>query len=718
VFTEEKTQHQKIKRIIVHHVPMLEDKIGVINADTADGAKLQQISDSYNTGGYILVIANKKAEVGVNLQKGTTAIHHLTLPWTPASIQQRNGRGIRQGNPAEHINVYYYMGRGSFDGFRLDLLQKKSNWMRDLFDAKEATADNANAFNGDDFIDMLEANPEEAKKRRLERLAAKQAERQAREDKVWINTLAQLSNVTYQLNNLDAAKERERVRINDKIDDAQRTIGNLEYRKDSIPLEDVDKHQSKLESANQTLASWQQKASNLDADFAGTKANLEAKVQKTAGLLKGRAKKNELPFDPALIDKPDQALVTFGGRIIAVGDCYEAKEDIRNSNGSIREGTIIKITEVDIPKRLFKCETITGWENLKHADGKYGWHSSDLFTNKVLVQVSYSEKELALKKILTEEMTYQSLIDGTIDLDTFREHLSQIRFSQYGDCVMEIGGEIVFDSCETDEKKMSIVYPEIDNEDFRKRVAEKYLEMYRDSSALGLITRSTKQLMGLIFGSAWHTTILSYGKTATESEVRAVLADAWQAIIKEAQDVLKLDVTNLMVLRDLTGPGNRSKMQSKATALGDNVDEIRSIAASFFNTLQEDINAKIRDRQDEADRLDKIKAMEDAKKDPNYKEIPADVDAAFKKLGLTVKYNLTRITLPGFKGRKGEVIEPFGRLFLQDSRGKNGSLFRVKEILKTRYQAKFFSDAGDGFMGAWWHVPGNTDVAELYKLLS
>jgi ATP-dependent helicase YprA (DUF1998 family) len=103
VFTEEKSQHTKTMRIIVHQVPMLAKALGIINVDTANGTKLQKLSNAYHSGKKKVMIANKKAEVGVNLQKGTTAIHHLTLPWTPASIQQRNGRGIRQGNTAKHI---------------------------------------------------------------------------------------------------------------------------------------------------------------------------------------------------------------------------------------------------------------------------------------------------------------------------------------------------------------------------------------------------------------------------------------------------------------------------------------------------------------------------------------------------------------------------------------------------------------------------------------
>lgn len=54
----------------------------------------------------------QKAEVGINLHRGTTDIHHLTLPWTPASIAQRNGRGARVGSNRASVRVHYYCGKG------------------------------------------------------------------------------------------------------------------------------------------------------------------------------------------------------------------------------------------------------------------------------------------------------------------------------------------------------------------------------------------------------------------------------------------------------------------------------------------------------------------------------------------------------------------------------------------------------------------------------
>ncbi|MBO0216967.1 hypothetical protein J0676_26215, partial [Vibrio sp. Vb2880] len=67
--------------------------------------------------------------VGINLHHGTTDIHHLTLPWTPMSITQRNGRGARVGSKQNSVNVHYYTPKGPFDDFRLATIQRKATWM-------------------------------------------------------------------------------------------------------------------------------------------------------------------------------------------------------------------------------------------------------------------------------------------------------------------------------------------------------------------------------------------------------------------------------------------------------------------------------------------------------------------------------------------------------------------------------------------------------------
>lgn len=110
--------------------------------------------------------------------------------------------------------------------------------------------------------------------------------------------------------------------------------------------------------------------------------------------------------------------------------------------------------------------------------------------------------------------------------------------------------------------------------------------------------------------------------------------------------------------------------------------------------------------------------MEALKDHPDYTEVPEKVAEAFAELGITVKTNMTRMTIPGFKRRRGDEIEPFKRWYFQDKNGKNGAIFKAKEMLKARFGAKFFSDAGGEFNGAWWHVPITADLKEIFELIS
>jgi hypothetical protein len=169
VFTEEKIHHRKLKRIISRGLGIHPDRVGIINAEEAAGYRLEKTIKEYNFGDVDVVIANRKAELGVNLQVGTTAIHHLTLPWTPASIQQRNGRGIRQGNEEAQVMVHYYFGERTFDFYRHTILEMKANWINELLESDKQSIPNSEAPDIEEILDLLSDSPEEAEKRRSER---------------------------------------------------------------------------------------------------------------------------------------------------------------------------------------------------------------------------------------------------------------------------------------------------------------------------------------------------------------------------------------------------------------------------------------------------------------------------------------------------------------------------------------------------------------------
>jgi SNF2 family DNA or RNA helicase len=143
-----------------------EDEIAIVNAGTVPkSSDRQKISQAYNDGRITMVIGNTATMgEGMNFQIGTTDIHHLTTPWTPAAIEQRNGRGVRQGNSLDEVGCHYYHAKGSFDGYRKGVVERKRGWIDDLWrgDADEADNQNTGGLSMDDIELMMSDDPEAA----------------------------------------------------------------------------------------------------------------------------------------------------------------------------------------------------------------------------------------------------------------------------------------------------------------------------------------------------------------------------------------------------------------------------------------------------------------------------------------------------------------------------------------------------------------------------
>lgn len=65
----------------------------------------------------VLIGSTDKCGTGVNVQKHLEALHHIECPWKPSSIEQREGRGIRQGNENKEVPVYRYVTKETFDAY-------------------------------------------------------------------------------------------------------------------------------------------------------------------------------------------------------------------------------------------------------------------------------------------------------------------------------------------------------------------------------------------------------------------------------------------------------------------------------------------------------------------------------------------------------------------------------------------------------------------------
>ena len=168
VFSDYIDSHDKIvDALVAKGIPR--DQIAVINAQVAGSAvKRQNIADAFNAGKLKVVIGNTATMgEGINLQKGTADIHHLDLPWEPASMQQRNGRGVRQGNTMASVRIHTYLSKGSFDGYRYQSIAAKKDWQDLLWKGGDRVDNLAREgkFSRQDIQIMMAADPDAAREK-------------------------------------------------------------------------------------------------------------------------------------------------------------------------------------------------------------------------------------------------------------------------------------------------------------------------------------------------------------------------------------------------------------------------------------------------------------------------------------------------------------------------------------------------------------------------
>ena len=153
-------------------------RIGVMNAQTTkSAADRSRLAERFNDGELDVCIVNAVAYEGIDLQRRTCSLHHLDLPWEPATLQQRNGRGVRQGNEFGEVDIYVYMAGRSVDGLRFQTINGKRRWMDDVIEGSASAINNPGAqanVGEDELLVALSRDPEKTAKR----LATMKAERQ------------------------------------------------------------------------------------------------------------------------------------------------------------------------------------------------------------------------------------------------------------------------------------------------------------------------------------------------------------------------------------------------------------------------------------------------------------------------------------------------------------------------------------------------------------
>src|SRR5690606_577740 len=113
------TLNDMVERLVQAGVPR--EQIAVVTGAT-DKSKRKEVEDAMNRGDVRIVFGSTDSlGVGVNMQKNLRAMHHMDAPWMPGELEQRNGRGHRQGNQWNTVMEYRYL-TDRLDGRRWQVL--------------------------------------------------------------------------------------------------------------------------------------------------------------------------------------------------------------------------------------------------------------------------------------------------------------------------------------------------------------------------------------------------------------------------------------------------------------------------------------------------------------------------------------------------------------------------------------------------------------------
>ena len=113
-------------------------KGGITREKIADFSKLkgqgkEDAMAALRKGEMVIGIGStQKMGTGVNVQDKITAMHHLDVPWVPASIEQREGRGWRFGNENKDVDVFTYVTEKSLDQMFWQVVGTKADFIAQI----------------------------------------------------------------------------------------------------------------------------------------------------------------------------------------------------------------------------------------------------------------------------------------------------------------------------------------------------------------------------------------------------------------------------------------------------------------------------------------------------------------------------------------------------------------------------------------------------------
>ncbi|MDV1094927.1 SNF2-related protein [Raoultella ornithinolytica] len=639
VFIDEKAQHNKLRRIIASALQMPETEIGIINASTvagAGGVKLKKVKQpteptpnkdgeykagaweayyeklakyedyvsakndaglegmegiaaDYNEGRTRIIICNKKAEVGINLHIGTTDIHHLTLPWTPASIDQRNGRGARVGSPQEKVNVHYYCGKGTFDDFRLDTLKRKKDWIKMVMTSDLSEVTNGDADDADERAIMLAANPEERRsimerqnREREERLKEK-AQREANNA---LDTYLKAANA--------AGRDIGELEANLKL--AQESVERNQKHMDYLLENQVGRNGQR--STIERLNTSKKRVRELRFAISRSK-DADTAMKRSKGDVERAIKTGVLDINIDVVQNPQEYVRSTSNILLHKGSYYRATA--QDSLGAL---SIVCITGIDAEAETVTCRM--AWNE----DFSYGSRSSgstlELPFEAIKEAVTFEEglaesRELAaagvashqLSTLLNRDQFYDAIRIGVMkvagpELGGWRGRMDidyWPRRNENGqlELVFISSGDFAYANRNRRKEDNSIapeewVYPDTSDEALKREVAK------LQSGPDAMNQQSAEGFLRALFGVNYEKEMEAYGVQASMDDVTRIFDDWMEGRDLSGRSLMQITTHDIRsVFRKPTGEGIETFWKGFV-----NVRGFRALMKGYSNTSEID----------------------------------------------------------------------------------------------------------------------------------
>ncbi len=193
----------------------------------------------------ILLGSTEKAGTGLNVQRNVVGMHHLDIPWKPSELEQRNGRGARQGNIlakqeyGNQVKNYIYAVEQSLDNYKFNLLKNKQTFISQMKNCElnvrtldEGSIDEKSGMNFSEYIAILSGDTSLLEKSKIEKkIAVLESLRNAHHKEVIRSR--------FQLENLQTDKDKTVQTVEKLTLDASTYKNQLQFDKEGTKLNPI-----------------------------------------------------------------------------------------------------------------------------------------------------------------------------------------------------------------------------------------------------------------------------------------------------------------------------------------------------------------------------------------------------------------------------------------------------------------------------------------------